>query len=74
MLDITASYMYNYKMRLIFLLSVKECLNFRASRGVSGALYLQSALVGVMPGLGFFLVEQPFISGVDAWVLRNGNL
>lgn len=48
MLDITASYMYNYKMRLIFLLSVKECLNFRASRGVSGALYLQSAIAGVM--------------------------
>lgn len=50
MLDITASYMYNYKMRLIFLLSVKECLNFRASRGVSGALYLQSATAGMNPG------------------------
>ncbi len=73
MLDITASYMYNYKMRLIFLLSVKECLNFRASRGVSGALYLQSAIAGVMSCLGFIIVELPLESGVDVLVLRNGN-
>ena len=44
------------------------------SRGVSGALYLQSAIVGVMLHGGLFLVELPFESGVDVWVLRDGNL
>ena len=74
MLDITASYMYNYKMRLIFLLSVKECLNFRASRGVSGALYLQSAIAGVMFCFGVIIAKQPNVCGVDVLVLRNGTL
>ena len=49
-------------------------INYPCSRGVSGALYLQSATVGVMPIRGAFIAEQPFISGVDAWVLRNRNL
>ena len=47
---------------------IKPC-----SRGVSGALYLQSALVGVMLDRGLLLVQLPFISGVEVRVLRNGN-
>ena len=46
----------------------------RTSRGVSGALYLQSATAGVMPIRGLYPVELPSISGVDVWVLRNRNL
>ena len=42
--------------------------------GVSGALYLQSAIARVMSGPGFVLFVQPFISGVDVWVLRGGSL
>ena len=45
-----------------------------SSRGVSGALYQQSAIVGVMLCLGSVAVGLPFISGDDVWVLRNGNL
>lgn len=45
-----------------------------SSRGGSGALYQQSAIVGVMFCPGFLVVELPLISGVEAWVLRNGNL
>ena len=44
------------------------------SRGVSGALNLQSAIAGVMFCLGCFLVELPLVSGVDVLVSRNGNL
>lgn len=44
------------------------------SRGVSGALYLQSAIVGVMLHGGLLFVELPFESGVDVWVSRDGNL
>jgi len=47
---------------------------FPSSWGSSGALYHQSAIVGVISGPGPFLVELPFISGVDVWVLRNRNL
>ena len=43
------------------------------SRGASGALYLQSAIDGVISRLGFSIVELPAISGVDVWVLRNRN-
>ena len=49
-------------------------IKFPRSRGVSGALYLQSALAGVISGLGCLLVEPPFASGVEAWVLCNRNL
>ena len=35
------------------------------SRGVSGALYLQSAIVGVMLCRGRILVRLPLESGVD---------
>ncbi len=48
--------------------------SFRASRGDSGALYLQSALAGVMSHPGQFIVELPCVSGVDVQVLRNRNL
>lgn len=53
---------------------LKNVINFPCSRGVSGALYLQSATVGVMSCPGFFVVELPFASGVDVRVLRNRNL
>ena len=44
------------------------------SRGVSGTLYRQSAIAGVISCLGFLIVKLPSISGDDVWVLRNGNL
>ena len=44
------------------------------SRGVSGALYLQSAIAGVLSRPGTILSEPPVISGVDGLVLRTRNL
>jgi hypothetical protein len=44
------------------------------SRGVSGALYPQSATAGVMLCPGYYIVKLPLISGVDVLVSRNGNL
>lgn len=44
------------------------------SRGVSGALYLQSAIVGVILHGGLYSVRLPSESGVDIWVSRDGNL
>jgi len=44
------------------------------SRGVSGTLYLQSAIAGVMLRRGPVFAELPLESGVEAWVLRDGNL
>ena len=49
-------------------------LIFPRSRGVSGALYLQSAIAEVLSCLGLSDKELPSISGVDVWVLRNKNL
>lgn len=49
-------------------------IKFPCSRGVSGALYPQSAIEGVMAGFGEFLVELPLVSGVDVRVLRDRNL
>ena len=49
-------------------------INFPRSRGDSGALNLQSAPAGVIPCLGQNIAELPCVSGVDVWVLRNGNL
>ena len=49
-------------------------IKFPYSRGGSGALYLQSAIVGVMLHGGLLFVELPFVSGVDVWVSRDGNL
>ena len=48
-------------------------LFYPCSRGDSGALYSQSATAGVMPSRGRIAVEQPLISDVDTWVLRNRN-
>ncbi len=55
-------------------MKVKVVFKFPRSRGVSGALYLQSATAGVMQNRGSFIAELPFISGVDVWVLRNRTL
>ncbi len=46
-------------------------MNCPGSWGVSGTLYRQSAIAGVMCCLGFFAAWQPFVSDVDAGVLRN---
>ena len=48
-------------------------LEIPCSRGVSGALYLQSATAGVMSCLGRFVAMPALISDVDVLVLRNGN-
>ena len=48
-------------------------LFYPCSRGDSGALYSQSATARVMPSRGRIAVEQPLISDVDTWVLRNRN-
>ena len=48
-------------------------IKFPCSRGDSGALYLQSALAGVMSHLGSSIAGLPLISGDDGWVLRNRN-
>ena len=52
----------------------KFVIKFPRSRGDSGALNLQSAPAGVIPCLGQNIAELPYVSGVDVWVLRNGNL
>ncbi len=49
-------------------------IKFPCSRGVSGALYLQSAIAGVMVDFGVLLVRLPRVSGVEVLVLRDGNL
>lgn len=51
-----------------------DILKSPSSWGVSGALYQQSAIVGVMLCPGFMVVGLPFISGDDVWVSRNGTL
>ena len=48
-------------------------IKFPRSRGVSGALNLQSAIAGVIFCLGFLFVGLAFVSDVDVLVLRNGN-
>lgn len=52
----------------------KDGKYFRASRGGSGALYSQSAIVRVMFVLGTTFDSLPVGSGVDAQVLRNRSL
>ena len=44
------------------------------SRGGSGALYSQSAIVRVMLAFDAGLDGLPFESGVEVWVLRNMSL
>ncbi len=60
--------------RIYLELQLEYVINFPRSRGVSGALYLQSAIAGVISFRGFCFVRLPSISGVDVWVLRNRNL
>ena len=52
----------------------KFVIKFPRSRGDSCALYLQSAPAEVMPCPGPTIAKLPCVSGVDVWVLRNGNL
>ena len=49
-------------------------VKFPYSWGVSGALYLQSAIAGVLPYRGFWNKALPEVSGVEVWVLCNRNL
>ncbi len=44
-----------------------------SSRGSSGVLYHQSAVVGVISCRGLPIAELPSVSGVDSRVLRDGN-
>ncbi len=78
MTPLAASAAINYsKTRIVYMPTSGKDLGYdeiSISRGDSGALYLQSATAGVMPIRGLVLVELPFISGVDVWVLRNRNL
>ena len=52
----------------------KIVIRFPCSWGGGGALYLQSAIVGVISRPGPVGQKLPCISGVDVWVLRNRNL
>ena len=47
---------------------------FRASRGGSGALYSQSAIVRVTLAFDVWLDGLPFGSSDEVWVLRNMSL
>ena len=49
-------------------------LPIRATGALAGPCNLQSATAGVMPIRGFVFMELPSLSGVDVWVLCNGNL
>ena len=44
------------------------------NRGASGALYLQSAIAGVMSRLGEVFAEQPGASSVDVGVFMQRKL
>ena len=60
--------------KTIILNNRETVIKFPYSRGGSGALYLQSAIVGVIFRRGRFIVRLPLISGVDVWVLRDEDL
>ena len=60
-------------MKILTIRAIKGIIKEPRSRGISGALYLQSAIAGVISGRGQFSVELPGISGVDVWVFRNRN-
>ena len=63
------------KLSKAVILNTRETvIKFPYSRGGSGALYLQSAIVGVIFRRGRFAVRLPLISGVDVWVSRDGKL
>ena len=59
--------------KVILTLRMRYVIIFPCSRGASGALYPQSALVGVMLCRGLAFWKLPVVSGDDVWVLRNGN-
>ena len=52
---------------------IKYVLKFPCNRGGSGALYLQSAIAGVILRRGLVFAELPLESDVDVWVLRDGT-
>ncbi len=54
--------------------TVSDSPRLPRSRGISGALYLQSAIAGVMSCLGLSDSMQPSVSSDDVWVLRSKNL
>lgn len=54
--------------------TISECLNFRASRGGSGALYSQPAIVRVMSALDVVFNSLPLERGVDVRDLCNRSL
>ncbi len=56
------------------IISVYLSLEFPRSRGVSGALYLQSATAGVLCHRGPQDREPPGVSGVDIRVSCNRSL
>ena len=60
--------------KAVILNTCETVIKFPYSRGGSGALYLKSAIVGVIFRRGRFIVKLPLVSGVDVWVLRDGNL
>ena len=53
---------------------LKYVIKLLCSRGASGTLYLQSAIVGVMLCRGLYLSKLPLVCGVEIWVLRGGTL
>lgn len=62
------------KGRVLTIKRKKDILKTPSSWGDSGALYQQSATVGVISGPGSLPVKLPFVSDVDVWVLRNRTL
>ena len=60
-------------MTILTIRAIKGIIKEPRSRGISGALYLQSAIAGVMFGRGLIFMEQPGVSGVDIWVFHDGN-
>ena len=59
---------------LNYIMYTNIVIKFPRSRGVSGALNLQSAIAGVLISLGLFLAGLPLVSDVDIQVLRDRNL
>ena len=60
-------------MQILTIRAIKGIIKEPRSRGISGALNLQSAIAGVMFGRGLIFMEQPGVSGVDIWVFHDGN-
>ena len=60
-------------MQILTIRAIKGIIKEPRSRGISGALYLQSAIAGVILRRGLVFAELPLESGVDVWVLRDGT-